>query len=196
MVDIEKEYEFVISDHDNIVTKTDSKGLITFLNDDFIWISKYTCKNVIGNKHDIFRHPDIPKDVFDNLWRTILDECTWTGIVKNKKNDGGLYWVQADVTPIYVDNKWVGFMSVRHKSVIEDVKKVYIPEKDKIEVIVELLKINPELPIIVISGGLRASNAIFNFDSDSAAMLGARGVLQKPFTYEQLLEMIDSVLGE
>ena len=43
MVDIEKEYEFVISDHDNIVTKTDSKGLITFLNDDFIWISKYTC---------------------------------------------------------------------------------------------------------------------------------------------------------
>jgi DNA-binding NarL/FixJ family response regulator len=87
-------------------------------------------------------------------------------------------------------------MSVRHKSVIEDVKKVYIPEKDKIEVIVELLKINPELPIIVISGGLRASNAIFNFDSDSAAMLGARGVLQKPFTYEQLLEMIDSVLGE
>ena len=70
---------------------------------------------------------------------------------------------------------------------------IIMPEKDGIEVIVEVLKVNPDLPIIAISGGRRALTASFNLDS--AAMLGAKGVLQKPFTHEQLLEVIESALG-
>ena len=70
---------------------------------------------------------------------------------------------------------------------------IIMPNKDGIEVIMELLKVNPDLPIIAISGGRRALTASFNLDS--AAMLGAKGVLQKPFTHEQLLEVIESALG-
>ena len=69
---------------------------------------------------------------------------------------------------------------------------IIMPEKDGIEVIVEVLKDNPELPIIAISGGRRAVTADFNLDS--AEMLGVKGILQKPFTHEQLQELIESVL--
>ena len=73
------------------------------------------------------------------------------------------------------------------------ITEIVMPNKDGIEVIMELLKVNPDLPIIAISGGRRALTASFNLDS--AAMLGAKGVLQKPFTHEQLLEVIESALG-
>jgi CheY-like chemotaxis protein len=68
-----------------------------------------------------------------------------------------------------------------------------MPEKDGIEVIVEVLKDNPELPIIAISGGRRAVTADFNLDS--AEMLGVKGILQKPFTHEQLQELVSTVLS-
>jgi CheY-like chemotaxis protein len=70
---------------------------------------------------------------------------------------------------------------------------IIMPNKDGIEVIVELLKSNPDLPIIAISGGRRAITA--NFNLDSAEMLGVKGILQKPFTHEQLLELIEKVLS-
>jgi CheY-like chemotaxis protein len=70
---------------------------------------------------------------------------------------------------------------------------IIMPNKDGIEVIVELLKFNPDLPIIAISGGRRAITA--NFNLDSAEMLGVKGILQKPFTHEQLLELIEKVLS-
>jgi CheY-like chemotaxis protein len=69
---------------------------------------------------------------------------------------------------------------------------IIMPEKDGIEVIMEVLKENPNLPIIAISGGRRAITADFNLDS--AEMLGVKGILQKPFTHEQLQEVISSVL--
>ena len=69
---------------------------------------------------------------------------------------------------------------------------IIMPEKDGIEVIMEVLKENPNLPIIAISGGRRAVTADFNLDS--AEMLGVKGILQKPFTHEQLQELIESVL--
>jgi CheY-like chemotaxis protein len=70
---------------------------------------------------------------------------------------------------------------------------IIMPEKDGIEVIVEVLKDNPELPIIAISGGRRAVTADFNLDS--AEMLGVKGILQKPFTHEQLQELVSTLLS-
>ena len=123
VIKLEHEYEYVMTEHDIIVTKSDLHGVITFVNDDLIRITKYAKNELIGKKRCTFRHPDMPKQVFSDLWKTILDECTWTGIVKNKTKDGGFYWVQADVTPLYEDNTLVGFMSVRRKPAVEDVKK-------------------------------------------------------------------------
>ena len=126
VIKLEHEYEYVMTEHDIIVTKSDLHGVITFVNDDLIRITKYAKNELIGKKRCTFRHPDMPKQVFSDLWKTILDECTWTGIVKNTTKDGGFYWVQADVTSLYEDNKLVGFMSVRRKPAVEDVKKAEI----------------------------------------------------------------------
>jgi PAS domain S-box-containing protein len=96
-----KNHEYVLSEYDLIVTKTDLQGVITYVNDDLLRITGFTRDEVIGQKHSIFKHPDMPAEVFSDLWRTILNQSTWRGIVKNKTKDGGFYWVQADVTPFY-----------------------------------------------------------------------------------------------
>jgi signal transduction histidine kinase len=64
----------------------------------------------------------MPAEVFSDLWRTILNQSTWRGIVKNKTKDGGFYWVQADVTPFYENDLLNGYMSVRRKAAIEDIE--------------------------------------------------------------------------
>ena len=117
-----KNHEYVLSEYDLIVTKTDLQGVITFVNDDLLRITGFTREEVIGQKHNIFRHPDMPAEVFSDLWRTILNQSTWRGIVKNKTKDGGFYWVQADVTPFYENDLLNGYMSVRRKAAIEDIE--------------------------------------------------------------------------
>jgi PAS domain S-box-containing protein len=118
--------EYVLTDQDVIVTKTNLKGIITYVNDDLQRITGYSEQELIGISHNIFRHPDMPAEAFSNLWRTILSEYTWRGIVKNKTKDGGFYWVHADVTPLYENKTVVGFMSVRVKPTIEEVQKAEI----------------------------------------------------------------------
>ena len=117
-----KNHEYVLSEYDLIVTKTDLHGVITYVNDDLLRITGFTRDEVIGQKHSIFRHPDMPAEVFSDLWRTILNQSTWRGIVKNKTKDGGFYWVQADVTPFYENELLNGYMSVRRKAAIEDIE--------------------------------------------------------------------------
>ena len=115
--------EYVLNDHDIIVTKTDMQGVITYVSEDLLRITGFTRQEVIGQKHNIFRHPDMPAEVFSDLWRTILNQSTWRGTVKNKTKNGNFYWVQADVTPLYENDFLIGFMSVRRKIDINDIKK-------------------------------------------------------------------------
>ena len=107
--------EIELSDTDIIVTKTKVDGVITFANEDLMRITGYSEKELIGSKHNIFRHKDMPDEVFKDLWNTIMNERTWRGIVKNKTKDGRYYWVRADVSPMYVAGDLVGFISVRIK---------------------------------------------------------------------------------
>lgn len=107
--------EYVLTDRDIIVTKTDLHGIITYVNDDLLRITGYSEEELIGTKHNIFRHPYMPSEVFADLWKTILKEYTWRGVIKNKTKYNGCYWVHADVTPLYENNKLIGFMSVRVK---------------------------------------------------------------------------------
>ena len=83
-----------------IVSKTDPKGIITYVNDKFCEISGYSREELIGKSHNIIRHPDMPKEVFKNMWETIKRGEIWRGIIKNKKKDGGEYWVDAGIMPI------------------------------------------------------------------------------------------------
>jgi len=83
-----------------IVSKTDTKGIITYVNDKFCEISGYSKEELIGKPHSIVRHPDTPKEVFEEMWALIKRGEIWRGIIKNRKKDGSEYWVDAGIMPI------------------------------------------------------------------------------------------------
>jgi PAS domain S-box-containing protein len=95
-----------------IISHTDAKGRITFANDDFIEVSGYTADELIGQPHNILRHPDMPAEAFRDLWETIGNGRPWSGIVKNRCKNGDHYWVRTSVTA-KVDGS--GYVSVRVK---------------------------------------------------------------------------------
>ncbi len=103
--------ECSIPDDAAIVSRTDAKGLITFINDDFLSFAGFTREELIGQPHNIVRHPDMPSEAFRDLWETLQAGRAWTGVLKNRCRDGGFYWVKATATPT-PDG---GYMSVRVK---------------------------------------------------------------------------------
>jgi len=108
--------ERVMRDNDFIVSKTDLKGLITYANKIFIEFCGFTQYELFNAQHNIIRHPDMPRAVFDLLWKTLQSGQEFNGYVKNMSKDGGFYWVFANVTPSYDNNQNViGYYSVRRK---------------------------------------------------------------------------------
>jgi diguanylate cyclase (GGDEF)-like protein/PAS domain S-box-containing protein len=91
-------------DFSMIVSKTDSTGAITYVNDQFADISKYTKEELIGKNHNIIRHPDSPVSLFKELWATIRTKKIWKGIVKNLAKDGSYYYVDTVIIPIVDDD--------------------------------------------------------------------------------------------
>jgi len=106
-----------------IVSRTDLNGMITYANDTFVEISGYTKEELIGQHHNLVRHPDMPKAAFNELWDTIKKEQKWVGNVKNLRKDKGYYWVKATVSGVYKDGVLVEYKSVR----------VPISESEKLE---------------------------------------------------------------
>ncbi|HEX4918964.1 MAG TPA: PAS domain-containing methyl-accepting chemotaxis protein [Limnobacter sp.] len=104
-----------------IVTKTDLKGRITYANPAFVEISGFTLDELMGQPHNVVRHPDMPRDAFKDLWDTVRRDEPWKGLVKNRCKDGGYYWVDAYVTPLTQNGQKIGYMSVRSKP--SDVQK-------------------------------------------------------------------------
>ncbi len=98
-----------------IVSRTDTQGVITHMNQAFIDMSGFTEDELIGQPHSILRHPDMPKALFQEIWETAGCGEKWHGYVKNLRKDGGYYWVHATVIPNYRRGELVGFSSVRRK---------------------------------------------------------------------------------
>jgi PAS domain S-box-containing protein len=111
---ISDQYQTIV-DKSSIVSKTDTRGIITYVNQTFCEISGYEESELIGKPHNIVRHIDMTKEAFKEMWETIQAKQIWQGEVKNRKKDGGYYVVLSTVMPI-VDSKGniVEFMSVRH----------------------------------------------------------------------------------
>lgn len=122
-------HEKVMRESDFIVSKTDTKGRITYGNETFIEFSGYTEEELLGAQHNIIRHPDMPRGVFKFLWDTIALGGEVFAYVKNMAKDGSYYWVFANVTPDYdVQGKIVGYFSVRRapkRSAIQVVEGLY-----------------------------------------------------------------------
>lgn len=107
--------EFLLMDDMSLVSKTDIKGRITYVNPAFIEASGFAEEELIGKPHNLIRHPDMPEQAFGDMWQTLKTGLPWTGIVKNRRKNGEFYWVNANVTPVRENNQIVAYMSVRSK---------------------------------------------------------------------------------
>jgi methyl-accepting chemotaxis protein len=103
--------------HDNtlIVSKTDAKGKLVYFNQQFVEASGFTEAELMGQPHNIVRHPDMPPEAFEDLWTTIKAGQPWAGAVKNRRKNGDFYWVHAGATPIWENGEITGYMSIRTK---------------------------------------------------------------------------------
>ena len=117
-------------DESSIVTKSDLQGNITYVNDNFCKVTGYTKEEVIGKQHSIIRHPDNPKDMFKELWKTIKSKKVWKGKMKNSGKLGD-YWVDTSILPILDDNDdIVEYIAIRY-----DITKM-VEQKNKLDNII------------------------------------------------------------
>lgn len=106
-----------------ILSTTDKKGIITYINQDFIDISGFSEDELMNKNHNIVRHPDIPPAAFADLWNTIKSGSSWMGIVKNRCKNGDYYWVDAFATPIAHNGEICEYQSVRVRPAPERVTR-------------------------------------------------------------------------
>ncbi|MBN8960692.1 MAG: PAS domain-containing protein [Rhizobiales bacterium] len=107
--------EYPVTDETLIVSRTDLKGRLTYINEDFIDAAEFTTDELIGKAHNIVRHPDMPPEAFENLWETLKAEKPWVGAIKNRRKNGGFYWVLATASPIRENGQVTGYTSIRTK---------------------------------------------------------------------------------
>ncbi|OOZ41232.1 hypothetical protein BOW53_04435 [Solemya pervernicosa gill symbiont] len=115
------------SDDANILSTTNLKGQISYINEDFIEISGFEESELMDQPHNIVRHPDMPPAAFDDLWKTIKGGESWMGMVKNRCKNGDHYWVDAFATPIRDGGSTIEYQSVRMKPEAE-----YVERADKL----------------------------------------------------------------
>ena len=123
---VDKEFIF---DGRVIVSETDLKGVITFANRKFCEISGYTKEELVGEPHNIIRHPDMPKAGFAEMWKEIKSGKIWHGLVKNLRKDGLYYWVETEISPIFdTNNKITGYIAARkpaNRKNIDEAQELY-----------------------------------------------------------------------
>jgi len=125
----------------NIVSKTDIYGIITFVNDEFCKISGYSRRELIGQDHNIVRHPDVPSETFMRLWQTILTKQTYKATVKNMAKDGSTFYVNTTITPILDAHGQIEeFIAIRYDVTREVELTLALEEKER-----ELTRLNQTL---------------------------------------------------
>ncbi len=107
-----------------IISQTDLKGIITYVNRKFCEVSGYKTDELIGQPHNILRHPDMPQAIFAKMWETIEGGQAWNGLVKNLRKDGLYYWVDAEIVPIVDEESSVtGYIAVRKQASRKDISE-------------------------------------------------------------------------
>ncbi len=117
----QREYDY--PGEELLMSTTDAKGRITHCNAAFVRVSGYDFAELMGQPHNIVRHPDMPPEAFADMWATLGNGRSWMGIVKNRRKNGDHYWVRAFVTPLMEGGKPKGYMSVRAKPTHEEVRE-------------------------------------------------------------------------
>ena len=104
-----------------IYSRTDLDGRIVEVNAAFAEISAYSAEEMIGQPHSLVRHPDMPPEAFEDMWRDLKAGLPWRGLVKNRRKDGGFYWVIANASPVRENGRIVGYQSVRGRPTREEI---------------------------------------------------------------------------
>ena len=116
-----------------IISKTDLKGIIIYVNKPFCKLSGYTKEELIGKSHTVIRHPDMPKEIFKKLWNTIEKNEKYRGFIKNLRKDGKYFWAEIFIEPVFDDNGIkTGYISMY--------KPVFPSDKEKYEKIYKEMK--------------------------------------------------------
>ncbi|ENM5779278.1 PAS domain-containing protein [Vibrio mimicus] len=186
-----------------LVSTTDTRGIITYANEAFCRVAGYTAEELLHKNHNIIRHPDMPKAAFQDLWDHLKLKHAWRGAVKNRCKDGRYYWVDAFVTPIYEKGQLVGYQSVRRQlapKVRERAEKAYraIQNGQRITPIVTLSVVQKLLLTLLITVAL--AFATISYSPYWCLLLPAvylllfyGEIIYQPHFNEQLRQQYDSV---
>ncbi|MBB6523262.1 PAS domain-containing protein [Pseudoteredinibacter isoporae] len=108
--------EVLVAEDGFIVSKTDATGRISYINRTFMEVSGFVESELLGHQHNVIRHPEMPRGVFQLLWQELKADREFFGYVKNLCRDGAYYWVFANVTPdVDEQGNLRGYYSVRRK---------------------------------------------------------------------------------
>ncbi|WP_374564134.1 methyl-accepting chemotaxis protein [Ideonella sp.] len=114
--------DYPIDEGMTLLSTTDLKGRIVYANAAFVKVSGFQLDELIGQPHNIVRHPDMPSEAFADMWQTLKTGRSWTALVKNRRKDGDHYWVRANATPMRRNGQVVGYLSVRTKPSSDEVR--------------------------------------------------------------------------
>ena len=109
----QSDYQF--PDGETLLSTTDTDSHITYANSAFIRTSGYSTDEILGQPHNMVRHPDMPAQAFADMWRSLKEGQSWTALVKNRRKNGDHYWVRANAAPMRRNGQLVGYLSVRTK---------------------------------------------------------------------------------
>lgn len=122
--------EVSFDESEALVSKTDLKGIITYVNDAFAKLSGSSREELLGQNHNIVRHPDMPSWAFEDLWKTVKGGHPWRGVVKNRTKSGDHYWVRATVTPVLHHGRVEGYLSLGKKPSRQEISEAEVLYKN------------------------------------------------------------------
>ncbi len=180
------------------VTKTDPDGIITFTNENFCDLSGYSETELVGHSHSVVRHPDMPSEVFADLWSTIKQKKIWRGKVKNRKKNGDYFVVNAVIIPLLDEQGEIKeYMAIRNDiTLLEQMHEQVLQEQSRKNEIIQSQKVLEEVNrtkdefLVVFTHELKTPlNAIINFSEYISKQIEKSSIDKK----ERLLDLITSV---
>jgi PAS domain S-box-containing protein len=179
--------EIKIDTGDMIVSSTDTKGNITYVNDIFCKVAGYTREELIGQPHNIIRHEDMPKAVFHLLWQEVMKGNTIYAFVKNKAKNGDYYWVKAYVKPIYENGQIVQLTSYRKP--VNNFAKEYVTNLYK--TVIEFEKTNSvDASLSLVMDYLNERGISYNQFMDRLSLGKGVDIINKMNTFDYLNQHI------
>lgn len=106
-----------------LLSETDEKGIVTYASESFLKVANMSRADLLGQPHNVVRHPDMPRAAFKSLWDDVQSKGFWTGYVKNARKGGGFYWVYATVLRSTDTNGNIKYVSIRVKPSREEIKR-------------------------------------------------------------------------